>query len=50
VLRGSNGWSADEAFEHLRSISRAQRAEVADVARAVVDAAVLAAQHRLDGN
>ena len=50
VLRGSNGWSATEAFEHLRSISRAQRAEVADVAQALVDDAVRAARLRRGGN
>ena len=50
VLRGSNGWSATEAFEHLRSISRAQRAEVADVAQELVDDAVRAARLRRGGN
>ena len=49
VLRSSNGWSAGEAFEHLRSISRAQRAEVADVAQALVDEAVRAAIRRRAG-
>jgi hypothetical protein len=49
VLRSSNGWSAGEAFEHLLSISRAQRAEVADVAQALVDEAVRAAIRRRAG-
>jgi GAF domain-containing protein len=49
VLRSSNGWSAGEAFEHLRSISRAQRAEVADVAQTLVDEAVRAAIRRRAG-
>jgi len=46
VLRSSNGWSASEAFEHLRSISRAQHA---DVAQAPVDEAVRAAMRRRAG-
>jgi hypothetical protein len=49
MLRSSNGWSAGEAFEHLLSISRAQRAEVADVAQALVDEAVRAAIRRRAG-
>jgi GAF domain-containing protein len=49
VLRSSNGWSAGDAFEHLLSISRAQRAEVADVAQALVDEAVRAAIRRRAG-
>jgi GAF domain-containing protein len=50
VLRSSNGWTAAEAFEHLRSISRAQRAEIADVAQVLIDEAVRAARQRRADN
>jgi AmiR/NasT family two-component response regulator len=50
VLRGRHGWTAGEAFEHLRSLAREQRAGVADVAKALVDDAVRAAlRGRTDG-
>jgi AmiR/NasT family two-component response regulator len=49
VLRSSNGWSAGDALEHLRSISRVQQAEIADVAQALVDEAVRAALRRRAG-
>ena len=50
VLRSSNGWTAAQAFEHLRSISRARRAEIADVAQELIDEAVRAARQRRAGN
>jgi GAF domain-containing protein len=50
VLRSSNGWTAPQAFEHLRSISRARRAEIADVAQELIDEAVRAARQRRAGN
>ncbi|MBJ7287941.1 GAF and ANTAR domain-containing protein [Williamsia sp.] len=40
LLRGRTGLSAEEAFDHLRTISRTEHRKLADVAQRIVDEAV----------
>lgn len=50
LLRGRSGLSAEEAFDHLRAISRTEHRKLADVAQRIVDEAVrrAVARHTAD--